>query len=141
MTEQAPHRMDGEGSQRRFLRMAIDALVLFEVALNWLATQLAAAVMHYPPVLMGRMFGRLYQPFAWWWWRFRWPQGAIRIGSHVNLLEPLWRICDGIILIPPVVLGGIVALAAWMLIKPQREDLHGAASWANLEEIKRSELG
>jgi len=40
-----------------------------------------------------------------------------------------------------VVLGGIVALAAWMLIKPQREDLHGAASWANLDEIKRNELG
>ena len=141
MNEQTPHRIEGESSQRKFLRMAIDALVVMEVLLNWVATQLAAAVMHHPSTLMGRILGHLYQPFAWWWWRYHWPQGAVRYGNQVYLLEPLWRICDGIIVFPPVVLGGIVALIAWMLIKPQQEDLHGSAQWADADEIKRIKLG
>jgi hypothetical protein len=30
------------------------------VLLNWIATQLVAAALHYPPFLMGRIIGHVY---------------------------------------------------------------------------------
>ena len=141
MIEQAPHRIQRESSQRKFWRLATDGLVVIEVALNWLATQLAAKVMHYPAALMGGIIGRVYQPLAWWWWRYHWPEGAVHIGQHVILMQPLWRICEGLIIYPVLVLGVIAGLIALLLTQPQQEDLHGSAQWADANEIKRIKLG
>jgi hypothetical protein len=70
MIERAPHRMQRESPQKKFLRLGIDAPVVALVLLNWLATQLVAAALHYPPFFMGRIIGPVYQPFAWCWWQY-----------------------------------------------------------------------
>jgi hypothetical protein len=63
MIEQAPHR-PGPTPYRRFLKIAIDTLVILLVVLNWIATQVIAAALHYPSFFMGRIIGHIYQPLA-----------------------------------------------------------------------------
>src|SRR6266481_10043227 len=83
MIERAPHRMQRETPQKKFLRLGIDGLVGALVMLNWIATQLVAAALHYPPFFMGRILGRSYQPFAWWWWQYHWPHSSVEIGRNI----------------------------------------------------------
>ena len=64
MIEQAPHRMGRETPHRRFLRIGIDTLVAALVLLNWVATQLVAAALSYPPFFMGRIMGHLLSAFC-----------------------------------------------------------------------------
>lgn len=141
MIEQAPHRMQRETPHKRFLRIGIDALVFALVALNWLATQLIAAALHYAPFLMGHLFGPLYQPFAWWWWQYHWPHAAVRIGRNVIHLERAWALCNHIVFYPLVALVVAGGLVSGLLMKWRGPaDLHGSATWADRTEVKRAGL-
>jgi hypothetical protein len=138
MIEQAPHRMGRETPHRRFIRLGIDALVVALVALNWLATQLVAAALHYPPFFMGRIMGHLYQPFAWWWWQYYWPRNSVQIGDSIIPLERAWTLCQHIVFYPAiaiVIVGGIIS---GLLLKSRGPaDLHGSASWGDATEAKK----
>jgi hypothetical protein len=140
MTEQAPHRLEGQSVARDFIRVASVALALGLVGLNWLATQRVAATMHYAAFLNGRIAAHIYQPFAWWWWQHRWPQGALRIGNRILFLTPLWRACDHHVIYPMLILGAMAGLCGVLLMKPRRADLHGSATWADAAEMKRAGL-
>jgi hypothetical protein len=141
MTEQAPHRLQAQSSvDRDFIRVATVALAAGLLALNWLATQRAAATMRYAAFLNGRIAAHIYQPFAWWWWQHRWPQGALRVGNRILFLAPIWRACDHEVIYPMLILGAIAALCGVFLMKPRRADLHGSATWADAAEMKRAGL-
>jgi len=141
MNEQAPYRLQREPAARKFMRLASEALALGLVGFNWLATQRAAAALHYPRFLNGRLAAHVYQPFAWWWWQHRWPQSALQIGQHVILLAPMWRACERQVIYPMLALGLAAGLygEALMTHRPLA-DLHGSATWADLAEMKRAGL-
>jgi hypothetical protein len=137
----APHRMQSETPGRKFLRLGIDALVIVLVAVNWLATQLIAAGLHYPPFFMGRIVGHVYQPFAWWWWQYHWPHEAIRIGRQIIPLDRAWQAGDHIVFYPVIalVVGG--AVISGLLHKTRGPaDLHGSAEWGNELEARKAKL-
>ena len=141
MTEQTPYRLQRRTSLRNFVRWASEALGICFVGFNWLVTQHAAAAMHYPAFLNGRIVGHLYQPLAWWWWQSHWPYSALRIGHRIILLQPMWRACERQVVFPMVALGAIAALYAALLAKQRTPaDLHGSATWASAQEIKRAGL-
>lgn len=140
MTEQTPHRLQGQSVGHDFIRVASVALAVGLVALNWLATQRAAATMRYAAFLTGRIAAHIYQPFAWWWWHHSWPQGALRIGNRILFLAPLWRTCDQEVIYPMLILGAIAGLCGVFLMKPRQADLHGSATWADAAEMKRAGL-
>ncbi len=141
MTEQAPYRLQRKPAGRKFMCLASEALAVCLVGFNWLATQRAAAALHYPGSLNGRMAAHIYQPFAWWWWQYRWPQSALQIGRHVILLAPMWRACEHQVIYPMLALGLAAGLcgAALMTRRPPA-DLHGSATWADKAEMKRAGL-
>jgi hypothetical protein len=124
--------MQRESAHRRFLRIGIDALVVGVVLLNWLATQLVAAALHYPPFFMGRIIGHLYQPFAWWWWQYHWPHNSVQIGHSIIPLERAWTLCHHIVFYPAIailIVGGIIS---GLVLKSGRPaDLHGSAQWGD----------
>ena len=124
MIEQAPHRMGRETPHRRFMRLGIDALVVALVALNWLATQLVAAALDYPPFFMGRIMGHLYQPFAWWWWQYYWPHNSVQIGHSIIPLDRAWSLCDRIVFYPAVVIVIVFGILSGLL-PPQRWHANG----------------
>jgi hypothetical protein len=141
MIEQAPHRMQRETPQRRFLRIGIDALVIVLVALNWMATQMVAAALRYPPFFTGRMIGRVYQPFAWWWWQHYWPHNAVQIGRQVIPLERAWTVCEHIVFYPTVALVLAGAIISGLLVKWRgAADLHGSAAWGDATEAREGDL-
>ena len=140
MTEQAPHRLQGQSIGRDFIRVTSVALALGLLGLNWLATQRAVATMRYAAFLNGRVVAHIYQPFAWWWWQHRWPQGALGVGNRVLFLAPLWRTCDNEVIYPMLILGAIAGLCGLFLMKPRQADLHGSATWADAAEMKRAGL-
>src|SRR5215469_14523699 len=140
MTEHAPHRTRAI-PHRRFLKAGMDALVVLVVALNWMATQLIAAALHYPAFFMGRIAGHVYQPFAWLWGQYYWPHSALRIGHQIIPLERAWSLCDRMVFYPAaalVVIGGL--LSALIMKWGGPADLHGSAAWADSVEIKRTGL-
>ncbi len=138
MIEQAPHRMQSESAHRRFLRIGIDLLVVALVLLNWLATQLVAAALHYPPFFMGTIVGHLYQPLAWWWWQYHWPHNSVQIGHSIIPLTRAWSLCDRIVFYPAiamVILGGLIS---GLLLKQRGPaDLHGSAEWGDTAEATK----
>jgi hypothetical protein len=141
MIEQAPHRMQRETPHKRFLRLAIDALVVLLALLNWIATQLVAAALHYPPFLMGRIIGHVYQPFAWWVWQYHWPHSAVRVGHDIISLERAWSLCQHIVFYPVigfVIIGGLISgtLLKWR----GPADLHGSASFGKTADLKKAGL-
>jgi hypothetical protein len=141
MTERAPHRMQSETPIRKFLRLGIDALVILLVALNWLATQLIAAALHYPSFFMGRIVGHVYQPFAWWVWQYYWPHNAVQIGHQIIPLDRAWHACDRIVFYPVIALAVGGALISGVLHKARGPaDLHGSAEWGNELEAKKVKL-
>ena len=138
MIEQAPHRMGRETPHRRFLRIGIDALVAALVLLNWVATQLVAAVLSYPPFFMGRIVGRIYQPFAWWWWQYYWPHNLVQIGHSIIPLDRAWSLCDRIVFYPAVAIVIVFGIISGLLLKSRGPaDLHGSASWGDGTEAKK----
>jgi len=140
MTEQAPYRQH-EQNGRKFVRTASELLFVGLIAFNWLATQRAAAAMHYAPFLSGRLIAHVYQPFGWWWWQYRWPHSGLQIGNRVIFLAPMWRVCEHLVIYPMLVLGGIAALFTLFLMKPHTPaDLHGSATWADAREITKAGL-
>lgn len=141
MIEQAPHRLQRETPQKRFLRIGINALVVAMVALNWIATQLIAAALRYPPFLMGRIVGPLYQPFAWWIWQYHWPHASVRVGHVIMPLAAAWTLCNHIVFYPLIALmvcGGIVS--GLLLKRPGPADLHGSANFGRAEDLKKAKL-
>jgi type IV secretion system protein VirD4 len=141
MIEQAPHRMQRETLHRRFLRIGIDALVVLLVVLNWIATQLIALALHYPPFFMGRIVGHIYQPFAWWVWQYHWPHAAVRVGQNIIALEKAWTLCDHIVFYPAIALAAGGGLLSGLLLKlGGPADLHGSASWADATTVKATGL-
>jgi hypothetical protein len=140
MREQAPHRLQAQSVDRDLIRVASVALAAGLLALNWLATQRAAATMRYAAFLNGRIAAHIYQPFAWWWWWHRWPQSALRIGNRILFLAPIWRACDHEVIYPMLILGAIAALCGVFLMKPRQADLHGSATWADAADMKRAGL-
>jgi hypothetical protein len=141
MIEQAPHRKGRETAPRRFVRIGIDSLVVALVVLNWVATQLIAAALHYPPFFMGRIVGRIYQPFAWWLWQYHWPHNSVRIGHRIIPLERAWTLCQHIVFYPAlaiVIAGGIIS---GLLLKTRGlADLHGSASWGDSADASKADL-
>lgn len=130
--------MGRETLHRRFLRLGIDAFVAGLVALNWLATQLVAAALHYPPFFMGRIIGHIYQPLAWWVWQYHWPHSSVQIGHAIIPLERAWRLCDRIVFYPAIAMVVIGALISGLLLKSRGPaDLHGSASWGDATEAKK----
>jgi hypothetical protein len=128
MREQNPYRQQGQTTNRRFLRLASEILAVGFVASNWIATQRAAAIMHYSWFLSGRLIGHVYQPFGWYWWAHRWP-------------APIWRSCEHVVIYSMLVLGGLAAVSALFVITPQSAaDLHGSARWADAAEINKAGL-
>lgn len=141
MTEQAPHRLERQSANRKFIRLASEVLALWFVAVNWLVTQRAAAVLRYTPFLSGRVIGHLYQPFGWYWWQHKWPDNAIRIGNRIILLAPMWRSCEHLVIYSMAVLGALTGVCALFLMGPrQAADLHGSATWADESEIRKANL-
>jgi hypothetical protein len=141
MIERAPHRLEQGFTSRRLLRLGTKILAGGFIATNCLATQRAAAGMHYPAWLSGRLIGRVYQPFAWWGWMRSWPDGGVRIGSRIVALAPLWRSCEHLAVYPVLGFGILGALIAVLLNRRQAPaDLHGSACWADTTEIKKAEL-
>jgi hypothetical protein len=139
--EQTPYRQRRQSPERNFLRATSKLAVLGFVAFNWLATQRAAAVMDYAPFLGGRLIAHIYQPFAWLWWQHRWSNNALRLGTHIVFLAPVWRSCEHVVIYPMLVLSGIAGLCAFFLMTPQQAaDLHGSAAWANNQEIIKAGL-
>lgn len=138
MIERAPHRMQRQSAQKRFLRLGIDAVVIGLVLLNWIATQLVASALRYPPFFMGRIIGPVYQPFAWWWWQYHWPHNAVQIGHSIIPLERAWTLCQHIVFYPAIaflVAGGLIS---GLLFKGSGiADLHGSASWADTAEVRK----
>jgi hypothetical protein len=141
MIERPPHRMQRETPQKKFLRLGIDGLVVALVMLNWIATQLVAAALHYPPFFMGRILGRIYQPFAWWWWQYHWPHSSVEIGRNIIPLERAWKLCDHIVFYPVIailIVGGVIS---GLLLKSRGPaDVHGSAEWGNELEAKEVKL-
>jgi len=141
MIEQAPHRMGRETAHRRFLRIGIDALVVALVALNWIATQLVAAALHYPPFFMGRIVGGIYQPFAWWWWQYHWPRNSVQLGHSIIPLERAWTLCHHIVFYPAISIVVIGAVVSGLLLKTRgAADLYGAAAWGEAADAKETDL-
>jgi hypothetical protein len=141
MSEASPHRLKQRSLGRSVARVATEVLAVGLVALDWLATQRAAAAMNYAPFLSGRIVAHVYQPFAWLWWEHRWANSGLRYGSHMVSLALLWRSCEHLVLYPIVVLGGVAALA--ILFSKESEppaDLHGSAGWADERQIKKGGL-
>jgi hypothetical protein len=137
MIEQAPHRMGRETPHRRFLRIGIDALVAALVLLNWVATQLVAAALSYPPFFMGRIVGRIYQPFAWWW-QYYWPHNSVQIGHSIIPLDRAWSLCDRIVFYPAFAIVIVLGIISGLLLKSRGPaDLHGSASWGDATEAKK----
>lgn len=131
MIEQTPYRLERQSGNRRFLRLASEVLAVGFVASNWVATQHAAAMMRFAPVLGGRLIGHLYQPFGWYWWAHQWP-GA---------LTPISRSCAHIVIYSMLVLGVLAGVCAVFVMSPrQAADLHGSARWADAAEIKKAGL-
>ena len=99
------------------------------VLLNWLATQLVAAALHYPPFFMGCMIGHFYQPFAWWWWQYHWPHNSVQIGHSIIPLTRAWSLCDRIVFYPLIALVVVGGLISGLLLKRRGPaDLHGSAA-------------
>ena len=141
MVEQTPHRMGGESPLRRFLRIGIDGLVGMLGLLNWIATQLVASALRYPPFFMGRIVGHLYQPLAWWWWQYHWPHGAVRIGHNIISLQHAWDLCDRIVFYPIIALVIVGALISGLLLKSRGPaDLHGSAEWGDGAAATKAKL-
>lgn len=141
MIEVTPHRIKQETSRHRFVRLGADALVVILVALNWLATQLIASVLHYPPFLTGRLFSFVYQPFAWFFWQYRWPHAAVRVGHYVVSLERCWTLCEHLVFYPVITLLVIGGLISGLLMRMDRTaDLHGSAAWGGKADARRSGL-
>lgn len=141
MIERMPYRMQRESPQKRFLRLGIDALVVALVLLNWLATQLVASALRYPPFFMGRIIGPVYQPFAWWWWQYHWPHNAVQIGQNIIPLERAWTLCQHIVFYPAVGLVVAGGLISGLLFRGGgAADLHGSAEWGNEAEAKKARL-
>jgi hypothetical protein len=141
MIERAPHRVQRGSPQKRFLRIGIDALVVALVLLNWIATQLIASALRYPPFFMGRIIGHIYQPFAWWWWQYYWPHNSVQIGHSIIPLERAWTLCQHIVFYPAiaiVIVGGIIS--GLLLKSGGPADLHGSASWGDEAEAKKAEV-
>jgi len=140
MIEHAPHRTRAI-PHRRFFKAGMDALVALLVALNWVATQIIAAALHYPAFFMGRIAGHIYQPFAWLWWQHHWPHSALRLSHQIIPLERAWSLCDRIVFYPTVALVVIGGLMSALLMKwSGPADLHGSAAWADSAEVKRTGL-
>jgi hypothetical protein len=111
--------------------------VISVIGLNWIATERAAAVMHYAPFLSGRLVAHVYQPFAWWSWEARWPHAALQVGRSIIPLQPIWHTCEYGVLGPLLVMGGIAVFISGILTKWRRtSDLHGTAGWARKSEIR-----
>jgi type IV secretory pathway TraG/TraD family ATPase VirD4 len=141
MNEQSPHRLERHSPGHKLIRLATEVLAVAFVIFNWLATQRAAVVMHYGAFLSGRMVAHVYQPFGWLWWQHSWPNGAVRLGTHIVFLAALWRSCEHLVLYPMLVLGGIAGLCGLFLIQQSHPaDLHGSATWATTKEIKEAGL-
>src|SRR5262245_7909549 len=142
MTEQTPYRLRRDTAGRSFLRYGSLALAICAVALNWWATQRAAAILGFPSNLNGRMVGHAYQPFAWWWWQHRWPSGfVVPVGDSGVPSESIWKACERVVIYPLLILGVIGGLIGAVLNRQQPPaDLHGSASWANTSEIEKAEL-
>jgi hypothetical protein len=141
MNERAPHRLERSTQRDRFLRLWVDGLAILFIALNWAATQLVAYALRYPPFFMGRLFGHIYQPFAWWVWRYHWPHSGIRIGQQLLSLQGAWRLCAHIVFYPMialVIVGAIPCLLLFGWSKPA--DLHGSASWGDSTEVRKAGL-
>lgn len=141
MIEQTPHHIGSESAHRRFLRIGVDGLVVVLTLLNWIATQLVAAALHYPAFFMGRIIGHLYQPFAWWWWQYHWPHGAVRIGHSVIPLTRAWSLCDRIVFYPIIGLVILGAIISGLLLKSRgAADVHGSASWGDGATAREAEV-
>jgi hypothetical protein len=141
MIERAPHRMQRETPQKRFLRLGIDALVVALVLLNWIATQLIAGALHYPPFFMGRIVGHIYQPFAWWWWQYHWPHNSVQIGHSIIPLPRAWSLCDRIVFYPAIAIVIVGGLISGLLLKSRGSaDVHGSAEWGDGAAAREADL-
>jgi|SRR5690242_3348296 hypothetical protein len=140
MIEQAPHRI-GPTPYRRFLKIAMDTLVILLVVLNWIATQTIAAALHYPPFFMGRIAGHVYQPLAWWWWQYHWPRNAVRIGHQVIPLERAWAFGNHLVFYPVIALVVVGGMLSGLFLKwGGPADLHGSASFGETDDLKKAGL-
>jgi hypothetical protein len=142
MTKQNPHRVERNSSVQKFLRYGSIVLAIAAVTLNWWATQRVAALLGFPLNLNGRIVGHLYQPFAWFWWQHRWPNGfMVPIGDFGIPIETIWKSCERVVIYPLLAVGVTGGLIGVLLSqKEARADLHGSATWADTAEIKKAGL-
>lgn len=140
MIEQTPHRQATTPPNRRLLAIALLGFGALYVACNWYATQIVAHVFRYPPALPGRLFGHIYQPFAWLSWSTRCPHGIVKFNGYSLLLDFIWHRCEQLAFYPAIVSFVLVALIYLSINRRRVVDVHGSASWGDTDEINRMRL-
>jgi len=140
VTEQTPHRQAGNPPTRRLLAIALLGFGALYVVCNWYATQIVARVFRYGPALPGRLFGHVYQPFAWLSWSTRWPRGTVKFDSYSLSLDFIWHRCEQIAFYPAIVLFALAALIYLSVNRRRVVDVHGSGSWGDTDEINRMRL-
>jgi hypothetical protein len=140
MTEQTPHRQATNPPNRRSLAIALLGFGALYVGCNWYATQIVARVFRYAPALPGRLFGHVYQPFAWLSWSTDWPHGIVKFNGYSLGLDSIWHRCEQVAFYPAIVSFALAALIYLSLKRRRVMDVHGSASWGDTDEINRMGL-
>lgn len=107
-------------------------LVLFFTVLNGICTQFIASRVNYHPALGEPIFGRMYGPFNWWSWLYKYYDGAPHSYNYAFVIFAIG------------VLVGMLTYTLWVGFKSRStrkvEDLHGTAHFASLEEVIQTGL-
>lgn len=108
------------------------ALAAFLVAVNSICTQFVAGRLGYHPALGQPFLGRLYGPFDWWGWMFKYYQGAPNTYNYAFIIFAV---------------GVLVGMLTFVLVvglksrsSRKNVDIHGSAHFASFDEVTASGL-
>lgn len=107
-------------------------LSFLAVASSWGATQFLAMKFNYSSALGDPLSGKIYPPFSWVQWFFKWRYDYIELSQQAAL------ICAFLFAFPL----GTFAFVKVAVRKRSKgiEGLHGTARWANVDEIVKAGL-
>lgn len=107
-------------------------LALYLVALNSVCTQFAASRLAYHPALGETLAGKLYGPFEWWSWAFKFYNASPDTYNYAFLI---------------FVVGVLFGLVTFVLVvgfksrsSRKHVDVHGTAHFADFEEVQNTGL-
>ena len=107
-------------------------LAIYLVSVNSICTQFVASRLAYHSALGAPLFGRIYEPFAWWRWMFRFYDYAPHSYNYAFIIFAL---------------GVLIGLLTYVLVigfttrsSRKHSDVHGTARFATLEDVKETGL-